>query len=313
MISTTVLLKTPKVFQVTQTYNPTQPSLPLIQSALQWRQHLLIVRSAAQEMATRLPALQNQQWFKDCLMNSPVKAVRLDLDLGEEAIKAWADNCQTAGKSTFLRVPTRVDLPQLNTPTTWSLKRGFDWLAAATILALLSPVLLVLALLIRFDSDGSIFYKQWRVGARGQLFQVYKFRTMYTNAERLHHLVMGKQDGLHKLEHDPRVTAVGRWLRKYSLDELPQLFYVLRGEMSLVGPRPWALYDAVRVPEQWQHRLNAVPGITGAWQVEMRSQLLDLDAVNRRDCQYLSSWSLWQDLSILLRTVPKVISGSGAY
>lgn len=313
MISTTVLLKTPQVFQVTQTYNPAQPSLPLIQSVLQWRQHLLIVRSAAKEVATRLPALQNQQWFKDCLINSPVKAVRLDLELGEEAIKAWADSCQVAGKATFVRVPTRVDLPQLDQPLTWPIKRVADWLAAVVILAVLSPLLLLLALWVKLDSDGPIFYKQWRVGARGQLFQVYKFRTMYTNAERLHHLVMGNQTGLHKLERDPRVTAVGQWLRKFSLDELPQLFNVLRGEMSLVGPRPWALYDAVRVPERWQRRLNAVPGITGAWQVEMRSQLLDLDTVNRRDCQYLSTWSLGQDLTILLRTIPKVMSGSGAY
>ncbi|MEL7501774.1 MAG: heterocyst development glycosyltransferase HepC [Cyanobacteria bacterium J06554_6] len=313
MISTTVLLKTPQVFQVAETYSPAKPAMPLIQSALHWRQHLLIVRSVAKETALRLPALQNQQWFRDCLNNSPVKAVRLDLKLGEEAIKAWADSCQAADKRTFLSVPARTDLPQTCRPMTWPLKRLADWLAASVILLLLSPLLVLLAFLIRLDSTGPIFYKQWRVGVRGELFQVYKFRTMYTNAERLHHHVMGNQAGLHKLEHDPRVTGVGRWLRKYSLDELPQLFNVLQGEMSLVGPRPWALYDAVRVPEQWQHRLNAVPGITGAWQVEMRSQLLDLDSVNRRDCQYLGSWSLWQDFTILLRTIPKVISGAGAY
>jgi len=136
---------------------------------------------------------------------------------------------------------------------------------------------------------------------------------MTIDAEEQHHQVMGDQSGLHKLVADPRTTSIGKWLRKYSLDELPQLFNVLRGEMSLVGPRPWALYDALRIDEAGKTRLNALPGITGAWQVETRSQLLDLNAVNKCDLEYLGSWSLIKDLKILLLTIPKVISGSGAY
>ena len=121
------------------------------------------------------------------------------------------------------------------------------------------------------------------------------------------------QKGLHKLEQDPRITCLGKWLRKYSLDELPQLFNVLRGEMSLVGPRPWALYDALRLEEKGKKRLNALPGITGAWQVTARSKLLDLDAVTNCDLEYLYDWSLVKDLKILMLTVPKVVNGSDAY
>jgi lipopolysaccharide/colanic/teichoic acid biosynthesis glycosyltransferase len=312
MISTTVLLKTPKVFQVSQA--PTRAgATTLVPAQLQWRQNLLLVKAAITSPKVTIPALQNQEWFRDCLHHSPIKAARLDLNLGEETIKAWADTCESAGKSVFLTVPTTATVPGHCYPLSWKLKRVADWLVAWTLLLLLTPLMLILALLIRLDSPGSIFYQQWRVGERGKLFRIIKFRTMHTNAERLHHHVMGQQAGLHKLTHDPRVTSVGRWLRKYSLDELPQLFNVLRGEMSLVGPRPWALYDAMRVPQELRHRLNALPGITGAWQVEVRSQLVDLYAVNHRDCRYLQTWSLWQDLTILLRTVPKVLSGSGAY
>lgn len=173
--------------------------------------------------------------------------------------------------------------------------------------------MLGLMLLMQVYSPGPIFFQQWRVGERGKLFRVLKFRTMMVDAEKLHHQVMGNQKGLHKREDDPRVTPLGRWLRKYSLDELPQLINVLRGEMSLVGPRPWALYDAVRISPEGQKRLRALPGITGVWQVEARSNLLELEAVNRCDLEYLRTWSLWGDLKILLLTLPKVLSGFGAY
>jgi lipopolysaccharide/colanic/teichoic acid biosynthesis glycosyltransferase len=136
---------------------------------------------------------------------------------------------------------------------------------------------------------------------------------MVVDAEKLHHQVMGDLPGLHKREDDPRVTRLGRWMRQYSLDELPQLINVLRGEVSLVGPRPWALYDAVRISPEGQRRLNARPGITGLWQVKARAHLLDIEAVNHWDLEYLSTWTLWQDLKLLVMTVPKVLSGSGAY
>lgn len=131
------------------------------------------------------------------------------------------------------------------------------------------------------------------------------------SAESLHDQVMGDRQGLHQHENDPRITPLGRWLHKYGLDELPQLYNVLRGEISLVGPLPWALDDAVRIQPDVQKRLNALPGITGFWQVKARSKLLSIDVVNRCDLRYLRQWSLWRDLQILLLTVPKALSGFG--
>jgi lipopolysaccharide/colanic/teichoic acid biosynthesis glycosyltransferase len=279
---------------------------------LKWRQKQLLVRRG-QSSAPHLACPDNPAWVAACLARSPIKLVRLSSDLGEAKLVFWANACQKAGKSAFLQVPSTPELPRKKAGVSWWLKRLLDRILAAFALLLFSPILLALALLIRLQSPGPMFFYQWRVGERGKLFQIIKFRTMIVGAEQLHHKVMGNQSGLHKHKDDPRVTPIGRWMRKYSLDELPQLVNVLRGEMSFVGPRPWALYDAVRINPDMRRRLNALPGITGAWQITARSNLLDLTAVNRYDLDYLGNWSIWQDLKILLLTVPRVISGFGAY
>ncbi len=238
--------------------------------------------------------------------------IRVEPEIGEARLKQLADVCQRSEKSVFLKLPHANELPQKNQAIAWSVKRVIDWLAALVILFVLSPVMLVLAVTISSTSSGSIFFHQWRVGESGRLFRIIKFRTMITDADKLHHLVMTGQTGLHKCEDDPRITSVGRWMRKYSLDELPQLFNVLLGDMSLVGPRPWALYDALRINGDGKRRLNSLPGVTGAWQVSARSTMLDLDEVTECDLSYLRNWTLWSDLKILLMTVPKVLSGFGA-
>lgn len=234
-------------------------------------------------------------------------------EIGEARLRNLADVCQRSDKTVLLTLPHADELPQNNKAIAWNVKRIIDWLAALVILLILSPVMLTLAAIIASTSSGSVFFHQWRVGEQGRLFQIIKFRTMITDADKLHHLVMTGQTGLHKCEDDPRITPVGRWMRKYSLDELPQLFNVLRGEMSLVGPRPWALYDALRINGNGKRRLQSLPGVTGAWQVSARSTMLDLDAVTECDLNYLREWSLWSDLKILLMTVPKVLSGFGAF
>jgi len=279
---------------------------------LRWRQRKLVVHGA-DETATLLPSLHDQEWLTNCLERSPVALVKLDLAIGETGLKFWANSCHQAKKPAYLRLGSTPNLPQKLRPWNWQLKRIIDWIAAAILLVLLSPLMLSLAALMFVVSPGSIFFDQWRVGERGKLFKIIKFRTMVVGAEHLHHQVMGNQAGLHKLKHDPRVTPLGYWMRKYSLDELPQLFNVLLGEMSLVGPRPWALYDAVRISPDLRLRLNALPGITGAWQVQGRSTLLDLNTVNCDDLSYLNSWSIRQDFKFLLMTIPKVLSGFGAY
>ncbi|MBD2175814.1 sugar transferase [Pseudanabaena sp. FACHB-1998] len=239
--------------------------------------------------------------------------VTVDPEVGEARLKRLANSYEARNKCVSLKLPHASELPQNDKVVSWSLKRLFDWLAALTILMVLSPVMLSLATIISLNSKGPIFFHQWRVGENGRLFRIIKFRTMITDADKLHHLVMSGQTGLHKCEDDPRITSVGRWMRKYSLDELPQLFNVLRGEMSLVGPRPWALYDALRISGSGKRRLNSLPGVTGAWQVSARSTMLDLDAVTECDLSYLRNWTIWSDLKILLMTVPKVLSGFGAF
>jgi lipopolysaccharide/colanic/teichoic acid biosynthesis glycosyltransferase len=291
------------------------PSRKAIGFILRWRQRQLLVLSESRLdplAASICEKLQNQQYLTECLTRSPVKLVRLDPGLGESLLKHWANAGAQAHKAVFLWLPSTWDLPQRK-KVQWGIKRFLDIGAAVALLLMLSPVMLLIALLVHQSSPGSIFFRQWRVGERGKLFQIMKFRTMVVNAEQLHWQVMGGQKGLHKCVDDPRVTPIGHWLRTLSLDELPQLLNVLRGEMSLVGPRPWALYDALRIGPDYQHRMNAMPGITGAWQVEARSNLLDLNAVSRKDLEYLHNWSLWGDLKLLLLTVPRVLAGFGAY
>jgi lipopolysaccharide/colanic/teichoic acid biosynthesis glycosyltransferase len=251
-------------------------------------------------------------WLSDYLEGRSVDQVLVSPEVGEEHLKRFADVCQKVGVQLRLQLPAARELPNQRVPLQWLGKRVFDWCAALVILVLLSPIMIATASLIAWKMPGSIFFYQWRIGADGKLFRIIKFRSMIEGAEKLHHRVMSGKNGLHKCADDPRITPLGRFLRKYSIDELPQLFNVLRGEMSLVGPRPWAIYDALRIPSHGMKRLNALPGITGAWQVKARSKLLDLDAVTEFDLTYLRQWSIWQDFKILLMTVPKVLSGFGA-
>ena len=315
MTTSKVLLTTSRILtlKTDSPFEQKQRERSLPGCTLRWRQKQLWVRCSEPGQRRYLPSLESEPWFVDCLKRSSVRLVCLDPKLGESGLKFWADGCEQANKKVFLRIPSNPELPGNRSSVSWWLKRAIDWLAAALLLLVLSPVMLGIIVLMRIYSPGPIFFQQWRVGERGKLFRIIKFRTMVVNAENMHHQVMGNQKGLHKRKDDPRVTPLGRWMRKYSLDELPQLFNVLRGEMSLVGPRPWALYDAVRISPEGQKRLNALPGITGAWQVEARSNLLDLEAINRCDLEYLRSWSVWRDLKLLLLTVPKVLSGFGAY
>jgi lipopolysaccharide/colanic/teichoic acid biosynthesis glycosyltransferase len=214
---------------------------------LTWRQKQLLLTLSPTQTTPLLPALESEQLLADCLKRSPIHLVKLTPDIGEAELALWADACDKVNKPVYLNVPSMAALPKKQNRLKWGLKRLVDWSAAALLLTVIGPLMLGLSFLIRLQSPGPIFFSQWRVGERGRLFRILKFRTMVTGAELYHHQVMGHQAGLHKCENDPRVTPIGRWMRKYSLDELPQLFNVLRGEMSLVGPRPWALYDAVRL------------------------------------------------------------------
>ena len=303
-MTTNILIQTSKLLTLEIDSPKIQSGLALCD--LKWRQKNLWVKSIPHKNYYSFPALTREQWLESCLRNSWIKRICVDRAVGEAAIKLWADLGERAKKPVFLRIPSNQNLPNCQKTTYWLIKRLLDWCAAAILVTLLSPLLLTIALIIKVLTPGPIFFCQWRVGNRGRLFKIYKFRTMSVDAELLHHEVMGTQNGLHKLPSDPRVTSLGRWLRKSSLDELPQLFNVLRGEMSLVGPRPWALYDALRLGKAGKARLNAVPGITGPWQIAARSHLLDLDSVTQWDMDYLSNWSLIKDFKILAGEIQNV-------
>jgi exopolysaccharide biosynthesis polyprenyl glycosylphosphotransferase len=194
------------------------------------------------------------------------------------------------------------------------MKRLLDILLSSLALAMLSPIMLVIAIAVRFGSDGPIFYKAARIGRKGRTFSCFKFRTMVVNADKLKADLahMNEREGvLFKIVNDPRITKVGRVLRKYSLDELPQFYNVLRGDMSLVGPRPPIASEVAQYDLAHLRRLDVLPGITGLWQVEAR-QDPSFDSYISLDTAYVENWSFWLDLKILARTVGVVFSGTGS-
>lgn len=193
------------------------------------------------------------------------------------------------------------------------LKRALDIMLASAALLVASPIMIGIAIAVRLDSEGSIFYGAERIGRKGRTFSCYKFRTMVKNADKLKADLehMNERDGiLFKIANDPRITRVGAVLRKYSLDELPQFYNVLRGDMSLVGPRPPMAAEVEQYDLAHLRRLDVLPGITGLWQVEAR-QDPSFDSYISLDTAYVENWSLWLDLKILARTVHVVLSGTG--
>src|SRR5215475_1164526 len=195
------------------------------------------------------------------------------------------------------------------------LKRAFDLAVSFSLLVILSPILLAVAVLVKLTSPGPILFRQERVGFNKRRFLMNKFRTMVPNAEKLLPQLekLNEATGpVFKIKNDPRITAVGRILRRTSLDELPQLFNVLSGDMSLVGPRPLPVRDYEGFNEDWQRRRFSVrPGITCLWQVNGRSNIA-FDQWMKLDLQYLDEWSIWLDMKILAQTIPAVVKGSGA-
>jgi len=197
----------------------------------------------------------------------------------------------------------------------WLAKECFDRVGAALLLLALSPVMALVALIVRLTSSGPIVYRRRVVGLNGVEFDAFKFRTMVADADRILALRIDLHDAYGenvKLRDDPRLTRAGRWLRKASLDELPQLLNVLRGEMSLVGPRMISPDERPKFGKALERRLSVKPGITGLWQVSGRQEL-DYVARIALDLQYIEQGSLWLDLTILLKTIPAVLTMRGAY
>jgi exopolysaccharide biosynthesis polyprenyl glycosylphosphotransferase len=256
-----------------------------------------------------------------------------DSDFPQEQAVELADICHQRGVSVHVAPSTMeilleradfvpgqsVPLFRLRPPVfegfDYLLKRSFDIVGSLVLLVVLSPVLLLTALAVRLTSRGPVLFRSARPGMGGEPFACLKFRTMHTDAEQLQADLeaQNEADGaLFKMKADPRLTPVGRFLRRFSLDELPQLLNVLRGEMSLVGPRPLPIRDFERLDDWHRKRYLVMPGMTGLWQVSGRSEL-DFDDLVRLDFLYLERWSVFLDLVILLKTIPAVFMRRGAY
>jgi exopolysaccharide biosynthesis polyprenyl glycosylphosphotransferase len=215
----------------------------------------------------------------------------------------------------LLAVPLLVRQEAPSAPASSRLKRLLDVAICSLLLLLASPLIGLAALLVKLDSPGPVFFKQRRLGQSGRPFELIKFRSMRATASQERSKLNGSNEAtgpLFKMKEDPRVTRVGHWLRRFSLDELPQLWNVLRGEMSLVGPRP-PLPEEAAAYENWQKlRLEAPQGLTGLWQVSGRSRV-GFDEMVLLDLHYIENWSFLLDLEILLETVPTMLHGDGAY
>lgn len=225
----------------------------------------------------------------------------------------WLDAVEAA------RRPALAVTNRLALPTSYAVKRGFDLTVTLSLGIVLLPLFACLWLLVRCTSRGPVFYGQQRIGRRGRRFTAWKFRTMVPNAASVlddylaqHPELSTEWEATHKLKNDPRVTTVGHWLRVLSLDELPQIWNVIVGEMSLVGPRPIVSEEIDKYADRYRHYMQVLPGVTGMWQVSGRNNTTYEERVDL-DAYYVENWSLWLDLYILACTVKVVVLGEGAY
>jgi exopolysaccharide biosynthesis polyprenyl glycosylphosphotransferase len=263
----------------------------------------------------------------------PDELIVSGVDLGDEAFLDLVEQAHRSGVKVRIAPTTTalltqrmeyvpgqgVPLFELRPPVfaglDWSIKRAFDIVVSALIVAAAAPLWLLVALAVKLDSPGPVFYRDRRVGLGEREFGMFKFRSMYIDAgERQAGLESSNEASgpLFKIKDDPRVTRVGRFMRKYSIDELPQVLNVVRGEMSLVGPRPLPLRDFVQLEDWHRKRYLVLPGMTGLWQVSGRIEL-SFDDLVRLDFYYLENWSIWLDISILAKTLPAVVQRRGAY
>jgi lipopolysaccharide/colanic/teichoic acid biosynthesis glycosyltransferase len=253
---------------------------------LKWRQKTLIIQRGQTAGASIAIALHDSTWAADCIRRSPVKRVKLDRRFDQAEFAFWADACAESGKSVYLSLPSVARLPQKQKPWRWKTKCLIDRITAAIILAIISPLLLMLTIMIRHVTGETVLVREWQVGVRGRLYQAFYFRTQI---------------------HDRNCTY-SNWMRQYHLDRLPKLLNVLRGEMSLVGACPRRLSDVPNIEPELHNRLNSLPGITGTWHMASHLDLLDLTLLHRLDFQYIWNWSLMEDFKVLLMSASKMFA-----
>jgi exopolysaccharide biosynthesis polyprenyl glycosylphosphotransferase len=243
-----------------------------------------------------------------------------ELGIHVDLVPSWSDVVGTRFEVNQMEGMPVLTMPRPRLPrTSLRLKRALDLALGSVATLALAPLLAACAIAIKLDSPGPVFFRQRRVGRDDQPFEVIKFRSMYADADSRKEDVAtlnfhggGNDNGMFKIREDPRVTRVGRFLRRYSLDELPQLFNILRGQMSFVGPRPLIETEDCQIEGRFRRRLSLTPGLTGLWQAHGRSDIPFEQMVNL-DYLYVTNWSLWLDVKLLMRTVSAVTRGNGAY
>jgi exopolysaccharide biosynthesis polyprenyl glycosylphosphotransferase len=243
-----------------------------------------------------------------------------ELGIHVDLVPSWSDVVGTRFEVNQMEGMPVLTMPRPRLPrTALRLKRGLDLALGILVTIALAPVLLACTIAIKLDSPGPVFFRQRRIGRDDRPFEVFKFRSMYADADSRKDDVAtlnfhggGNVNGMFKIREDPRVTRVGRFLRRYSLDELPQLFNILRGQMSFVGPRPLIETEDSQIEGRFRRRMSLTPGLTGLWQAHGRSDIPFEQMVNL-DYLYVTNWSLWLDVKLLMRTVSAVSRGAGAY
>ncbi|MCD4651524.1 MAG: sugar transferase [Candidatus Cloacimonetes bacterium] len=237
----------------------------------------------------------------------------IDKLLREKLMKELSDSSIKGKRRQYLR---KIMMWQFMVKFSYGLKRVLDIIVASVLMILLSPVFVLTAIVIYLEDPGPVFFMQKRVGKDGRFFDFYKFRSMVVNAEKLKDKILKQNESgdgvIFKMKRDPRITKSGRIIRRFSIDELPQLYNVLLGDMSLVGPRPPLPREVAEYSLEDRKRLHIKPGITCIWQVSGRSDIPFNEQVEL-DMQYIRSQGVWGDLKILLKTIPAVITGKGAY
>jgi len=241
---------------------------------------------------------------------------KIDTDLSKELYRKYArGGTRLAGLRAWAYFLFKKYSWTVVVESTYLVKRLFDIAVSSILLVVLAPLFLVTALAIKIENPGPVFFSQVRVGKWGRLFSMVKFRSMVVGADKMKDELLEQDEAggvIFKIKRDPRITRVGRIIRKLSIDELPQLWNVLKGDMSLVGPRPPVPREVAEYQYSDRRRLEVIPGITCIWQVSGRSDI-DFEGQVELDVQYIQSQSFWTDINILLKTIPAVLLGKGAY
>ncbi len=286
-----------------------------------------------------IPVVSTDEGFIDWVRSAPLDDIYINLPYSDDSeVRDLIEELEDMGITVHINIPMLDDIlneskfdnlkcrvqyglpmgifePTAQNYVALTFKRLFDIFAGFFGCILSLPVILITAIPLKLESKGPLFFKQLRVGKNGRTFYIYKLRSMYEDAEERKQELMknNKMDGhMFKMDDDPRITKVGKVIRKLSIDELPQFFNVLRGDMSLIGTRPPTVDEFNKYESRHKRRLSMRPGITGLWQVSGRSDIIDFEEVVRLDCKYIDEWSVWLDISIFLRTIPIVLLHKGA-